>query len=714
MVVSAKIEGRNPVKATEQTHEFLEIVDLLKNRLEQLQEEIPEIIDDYHRLFLYFVGEQFEGVSPEKIQICDQKGDQKIDFYDAGEDRFVVYQCKLPELERLEQKESIANFGPNLVNEAEDVLTFLTDSSGTATGSEAVRKARNMYRSLKQNSEQENQIYRLEVVLACFGRLTAAAMERLNELQNRWRSDNGEFEVKVVNYDAIAQVLSFSLNSHKRPREIKLNYREETSVSTNEWGYALVPAIELYRQFDEYKMALFDLNVRYYLGRSSVNRQIMSTLNTTLGQKRFHLLNNGVTIACDNHRFSKNHLQLTLNRPQIINGCQTVISIFHAYNQMDVEFKRRNFEANCYVPVRIIQTQDDDLLAEVVTASNNQNKMSPRNLRSNSRIQRILQQKFDHLEHKYFYERKDGEFKSIREYGHGRRSKFKRKHYQYSSRGYREIDNEDLAKAWLSFIGFSKDALERINAFELIDEGGRYEWLFEKCPSAEHWDAITLGAQVSFNEENFEPRTPAPSQYLLSYLIFKFVRAYLPSHQANKAECIKRLKSMEKITDSSPAEEINTALMEDEGYVLNQILYNMKEVIVELYAWILIKAYGPLNADTADKILQLPGIHDVYKIPDFKLFVNNLTKTDSPESLERNVLFICFEFIKEAVTRWKSIHEQEYLASQRRTRYLHSAKVVQQMKESLSKTNEDTRRSEYEWKPPKIDFLQSLPGLSSD
>ena len=153
------------MKATEQTHEFLEIIDLLKNRLEQLQEEIPEIIDDYHRLFLYFVGEQFEGISPEKIQICDQKGDQKIDFYDAGEDRFVAYQCKLPELERLEQKESIANFGPNLVNEAEDVLTFLTDSSGSATGSEAAQQARNIYRSMKHNSEQADQIYRLEVVL---------------------------------------------------------------------------------------------------------------------------------------------------------------------------------------------------------------------------------------------------------------------------------------------------------------------------------------------------------------------------------------------------------------------------------------------------------------------------------------------------------------------------------------------------------------------
>ena len=461
-------------------------------------------------------------------------------------------------------------------------------------------------------------------------------------------------------------------------------------------------------------MSLFDLNVRYYLERSSVNKEIIKSLNTTKGQRWFHLLNNGVTISATSCSFSKNHLQVTLPNPQIINGCQTVVSIFRAYNQINDDYKLQKFTEECYVPVRIIQAPDHDLLAEIVTASNNQNKMSPRNLRSNSRVQRVLQRKFDQLKYRYFYERKDGEFKSIREYGYGRRSPFKPKNYQYTNRGYREIDNENLAKAWLSFIGFSKDASERINAFELIDEGGRYEWLFAKCPSANHWNAITQDAQVSFNDENFEPYTPEPAQYFLSHLIFEFVKAYLPSPQANRAECIKRLQGTGKIPDNSSAEDINKALMEDETYALNQILYNMKEVIVELYAWILIKSYGPLNTDTADKILQLPGIRDLYAAPDFKSFVNNLRGENSLENLEDNVLFTCFEFIREAVTRWKSIHEQEYLASQRRTRYLHSAKVVEQMKDSLSKTNENTRRSEYEWKPPQIDFLHSLPELSSD
>ena len=420
------------------------------------------------------------------------------------------------------------------------------------------------------------------------------------------------------------------------------------------------------------------------------------------------MLNNGITISATSCSFSDNHSQVTLHNPQIINGCQTVISIFRAYNQINDEFKLRNFTEKCYVPVRIIQTREPDLLAEVVTASNNQNKMSPRNLRSNSRVQRVLQRKFDQLQHRYFYERKDGEFKSTIDYSP---SNFKPRYYQYNNR-YRVINNEILAKAWLSFIGFSTDASEKINAFEFIDDGGRYEWLFDRSPSSEHWNIVALGPQVSFNEENFEPYAPEPVQYLLSYLIFEFVKAYLPSPRSNKTACIQRLKKTERLTDNSSAEDIDKALMEDEDYVLNQILYNMKEVIVELYAWILIKAYGPLNAETADKILQLPGMCTLYAAPDFKTFVDDLGEADLLENLENNILFTGFEFIKEAVTRWKGVHEQEYLASQRRTRHLHSAKVIEQMKDFLSKTNENTRRSEYKWKPPQIDFLHSLPELS--
>ena len=708
-------EGKT-LSANESPTQFLETLGILRTRLDRLQESLPEFTDDYHRLFVYFVGQQFEEVPPDALKICDRQNDQKVDFYKMEEDRFIVYQCKLPELDRVEREDKIAAFGADLVNEAEDILTFMTDSAGTAKGNPEAQEARNRYRSAK-SSEGIEPNYQLEVVVAFFGKLTRPAEERLDELRKKWSNDNQQFKISVRDYNDIATELNLSLIAGERPKEIKLNFKASTVVHTDEWGYGLVPAFTFYELFNKHHMALFDLNVRYFLEQSSVNKDILDTLSTVPGQKRFHLLNNGVTVACENWRKSNvrtksNESQpwMTLYKAQIINGCQTVISIYRAYTQMDEEYKQRHLKENCFVPVRIVKTSNRGLLDEVVTASNNQNKMSSRNLRSNTRVQRVLQQKFDQLKPRWFYERKDGEFESLKRYP-GRT--FKPKEYESEGR-YRIVSNEAIAKAWLSFTGFSTFASEQINAFESVGDpitAGRYELLFNKRPTTQHWSAITLGPQVEFNEDNFEPSSPAPEQYLLSYLVLEFVKAYLPSPQANKKECEEHLRKSKKITEYSSAEDKNKAMMEDERYLLNQILSNMKEVIVELFTWIFAQTYGPINEITARQLLRLPGLSDIYENPDIKSYVKILKETD-PKVKINNILFICMEFIKEGVLRWMSVYKREYLASQRRIRYLHSPQVIEQVKGYLVHANESTRGFAEEWKPPDVTFLKSLPKLA--
>ena len=113
---------------------------------------------------------------------------------------------------------------------------------------------------------------------------------------------------------------------------------------------------------------------------------------------------------------------------------------------------------------------------------------------------------------------------------------------------------------------------------------------------------MILGPQVRFLEENFESLSPSPECYLLSYIIFEFVKAYLVSPQVNKKECEDRLIQSGRITQDSSDEDRKKFMMTDDDYVTNQILYNMKAVIVELYAWILVKAYGDLNQETVKKI----------------------------------------------------------------------------------------------------------------
>lgn len=696
------------------------LTDTIKRLREELDkiENVPEITEDYHKLFLYFIADQFEGLDPNNVNICEGRLDKKLDFYAAGEETFTVYQCKLPEIDILEKKNKIQMYGPDLINEAEDCLTFLTDDSGTAKGNKCSQEARNEYRVKKQLSEEDEGIYKLEVVIAYFGKLTEPAKQELNLLKKNWVTDDGRLEIKTIDYDDISALLEESLLTKDRPKEIRLPINPKNQVHTNTWAYALVPAITFCEHFKKHKMSLFDLNVRYYLEKSHVNKEIIKTLNEDQGMKNFHLLNNGVTIACKGWSFPKVKdgqqsevlKDIILNYPQVINGCQTVISLYRAYTQMDDNHKRKYFETKCYIPVRMILTQEEDLLAEIVTASNNQNKMSTRNLRSNSRYQRLLQRKFNILSNKWFYERKDGEFASLKE--HSPRW-FKEKDYLSSKNIERVVSNEIIAKSWLSFIGFSTDASERINAFgfESEEENSRYKWLFEMVPDGKHWTAITQGPQVKIIDDNFLSGSPAPEQYLLSYLIYQFIKAYLPSPQANKIMCIERFKKSGVIKDDISEEERKKTLMGDDSYVLNQILYGMKEVIVELYAWIFVKRYGKIDETTAKKLLQMPGLNNLYSNPDFKSYAKAMRDENNDNSKKINILTNCFGFIEESVKRWYNTHYSEYQLHTRRARYLHFASTIERFKRFLEETDKHTREISYEWKPPKKRFLEALPDL---
>ena len=680
----------------------------LTRALEELSEEIPEASGDYHRLFNYFVGLHFEGVTPSRLRVCDRTRDQKIDFYHASEDQFVAYQCKLPDLDKLDEDEVMA-FGPEVVNELEDALTFLTDDKGKAKGNRCSQEARNRYRSHREAARLEQSDYPLQAVLAVFGVLTGAANEKLAELRNNWPTP--KYRINVINHDRIATELALSAPAGRPPTKMKLRYIAGSERRVRNWAYALVPAKDLYDAFNKHKMSLFALNVRYYLKNSSVNRRIIRTLKTSTGLRRFHLLNNGVTVSCRNLRFPKavnpsQQSEATVIDPQVINGCQTIISLYEAYTDYSEESMRHSFEHDCYVPVRFLITDKSDLIDDVVTASNNQNKMSARNLVSNTRTQRVLATRFRSLRHRWFYQRKDGEFTSLKDY---RGPSFKPSHYAYGSNRFRVIDNEVLAKAWLSFIGFSKDSSERIKAFEAVEDEGKYEWLFERAPTDEHWNSITLGPQVSLTEDAFIDKPPSAEQYLLSYIIYEFVRNYTPSAMANKRTCIEKLKSTGQITDKSSAEDISKKMMADEEYVLNQILSNMKEVVVELYAWILIKTYGAITPDTARRILDLPLVRELCEKPDFKGFADRTRSGDT--ATRKNLLFCCYEFIKESVKRWYSVNDTHYLRAQRRIRFLHYAETVAQMKQYLKQTNTHTKTIPYNWKPTKKEFLSTLPDM---
>jgi hypothetical protein len=155
---------------------------------------------------------------------------------------------------------------------------------------------------------------------------------------------------------------------------------------------------------EDEKGFVFDLNVRKYLGNlGTVNKDIKETCSDEDTSHLFWFLNNGVTIVCDkvDPVTDPDNPHLKIENLQIVNGCQTSSSLAIAE-------KEGLLQDNTTVILKVFETSDLDLVDKVVLTTNNQNKITNRNLRANDRIQRDLERAFSI--HDYFYERKPRQF----------------------------------------------------------------------------------------------------------------------------------------------------------------------------------------------------------------------------------------------------------------------------------------------------------------
>lgn len=149
---------------------------------------------------------------------------------------------------------------------------------------------------------------------------------------------------------------------------------------------------------------VFDLNVRKYLGNlGTVNKDIKETCSNEDTSPLFWFLNNGVTIVCDkvDPVTDPDNPHMKIENLQIVNGCQTSSSLAIAE-------KEGLLQDNTNVILKIFETSDLSLVDKVVLTTNNQNKITNRNLRANDKIQRDFERAFEI--HNYFFERKPRQY----------------------------------------------------------------------------------------------------------------------------------------------------------------------------------------------------------------------------------------------------------------------------------------------------------------
>lgn len=160
------------------------------------------------------------------------------------------------------------------------------------------------------------------------------------------------------------------------------------------------------------RTSIFNDNVRDFLGYGvtakdgkgkSVNAGIQQTLKDTTTRLRFAVLNNGITIVT--RRMTVVGHKFKLSDFQVVNGCQTCYVLFDRYKAADLADE-------VYVNVRIIQSDDDDVISDIVEATNRQNNITLDGLAIREKFHKELERYFTAQEpdRRLYYERRVGQY----------------------------------------------------------------------------------------------------------------------------------------------------------------------------------------------------------------------------------------------------------------------------------------------------------------
>lgn len=191
---------------------------------------------------------------------------------------------------------------------------------------------------------------------------------------------------------------TFELNS-----KIEIPYMEKVE----EAYFAIMPIKEYLKividESGRIRSGIFELNVRDFAGidENRVNQDIVRTLDAD-DKSKFGLLNNGITIV--GKSLSKGQGKYTIKNFYIVNGCQTT-------NVLSENFKK--IKNDMWISVKIVITQNDDIIRDIVKATNNQTEVEEIQLLSMDEYQEELESYFNSYDKytKLFYERRDGQYR---------------------------------------------------------------------------------------------------------------------------------------------------------------------------------------------------------------------------------------------------------------------------------------------------------------
>lgn len=221
----------------------------------------------------------------------------------------------------------------------------------------------------------------------------------LDDIEERYYGETQQIKKNIsVKVESVNKGTILNINTE--------GYKLENVIDAR---YVLTPVVSVYRLYRdsiEKGYPIFDKNIREYLGNKGVNKSIYQTLLDEEDRKNFFYYNNGITVICD--KMTKIVTQpsdynmnaaFTIDNPQIVNGCQTVNSIYEALKNIDPDKLEKDFK-DTFVMLKILEidrdnSADDKLYKDIVKYTNSQNSIDEKTFVANTDTFIRLQNEFE-------------------------------------------------------------------------------------------------------------------------------------------------------------------------------------------------------------------------------------------------------------------------------------------------------------------------------
>lgn len=341
---------------------------------------------------------------PEYITEYNDKGIDCFVHFEDTKELYIIQNCYYGEQSTL-KRERIADF---LVSPLSSL------SNNTYTRSKLLQS---IFNKLKDDKEYT-------VYLYCY--TTKPTNNISKDILSLFESqiyDNYSFSVKARLIDLnnikdiyegkrFDNIISFKCSVKIKQSDIIERPAEQNDRENNvDTAYVAINVYEIYSMLKEsFKIDydLFDKNIREYLGitgkRGKTNKEIRATLLDDTERNRFFYYNNGITIICDDFYKNKNNNKwfLNLSQPQIVNGCQTVNTIYNTIEELlenESEGEIAKTFKNCSVLVKIFKVNKRNnsekvIYENIVKYTNTQTAISAKDFASKDNYFINLQENF--------------------------------------------------------------------------------------------------------------------------------------------------------------------------------------------------------------------------------------------------------------------------------------------------------------------------------